>query len=621
MSGAISAPSPHAPGSPVVRVFGAHPFHTDADLLALGFAADGTLWSIEEPGVLRRWDLDGRRQLGWHHLEELATLWAFAPAALHLASASDDLSVWEVAAGTLAASWPQACWVTAVAFSPDGGRLAAGHDDGFVRLWDWRDQRLLREFQGHRSAVSALAFDADGRRLASAGEDKAIHIWDANTGKNKGDLLGHTDRVPALAWHPDGRRLYSAGWDTTARVWDVERFEPLILLNTHAAQVHTLALSPDGGRLACADSANVVHVWDTGCNREVSVLPPQAGEVRALAFSADSRRLASGGLERVVHVWDSDRAADDEATADPQTTRSGVAVSPDSRRLVTLGAGAALGVWLTEDAAPAAGLQGAGLLRAFAASPDGKWIAGGLAVDERTGPTDATAGLWDAATGRRVALLEGHAGPVTALAFSPDSGLLATGGFRGGDVWLWSIPDGQPALLIPSAADDSMVEALAFHPARRILAVGGVDGTTAGDLDGRVAVWDVEERRQIAVFRGGAVGVAFHPNGLRLAAASLAQTVRVWDLDGSELAAEWPVHEDAVRCVAYSPDGRLLATGGDDHTVRLWDADNGSPRGLAELDTQVKALCFSPDGRRLYTGNGNASCYELDVPRLLAEGE
>ena len=613
------SPSPTAPMSYVARVFGAHPFHTDGDLLALGFAADGSLWSVEEPGVVRRWDLDGRRQLGWHHLEELATLWAFSPGARYLVSASDDLSVWETAAGDLAASWPQACWVTAVAFSPDENVLAAGYDDGAVRLWDWRKQQLIREIPAHKSAVSALAFSADGGRLASAGEDKAIHVWDVKTGAKTGSLLGHTDRIPALVWHPDGRRLYSAGWDTTARVWDVDSCEPIILLNSHAAQVHTLALTGDGGLLACADSANTVHVWDASRNREASVLRPQSREVRALAFSPDGRRLASGGLERIVHIWDSGKALDDEPTADPQATRTCVALSPDSRRLATLGAGATLGVWRTEDATPGPGLEGAGVLRAFAASPDGRWIAGSRAVDEVAGTEEATVGLWEAAAGRRVTLLEGQAGPVTALAFSADSALLATGGFRSGDVWLWSIPDGRPLLVIPGAAEKLPVEALAFHPNKRVLAVGGMDWT-AGGLDGSVTLWDVEPPRKLAVLHGGAAGLAFHPDGRRLAVASLVQTVRVWDLDDNRLAAEWPAHNDAVTCVAYSPDGRLLATGGDDHTVRLWDADTGAPRGLAELDTQVKALCFSPDGRWLYTGNGNASCYELDVPRLLAEG-
>ncbi len=151
-------PSFTAPSTHITRVFGAHPFHTDGDLLGLAFAADGSLWSVEEPGVVRRWDLDGRRQLGWHHLEELATVWAFSPGAHHLASATDDLSVWDVAAGELDASWPQPCWVTAVAFSPAADVLAAGYDDGRVRLWNWRNQAPLREVEAHRSAVSAVAF-------------------------------------------------------------------------------------------------------------------------------------------------------------------------------------------------------------------------------------------------------------------------------------------------------------------------------------------------------------------------------------------------------------------------------------------------------------------------------
>src|SRR5215472_15417599 len=63
--------------SAILRVYGAHPFHTDGDLLALAFAPDGTLWSVEDAGVLRRWDLAAQQQIGWHHLEELATLWSF----------------------------------------------------------------------------------------------------------------------------------------------------------------------------------------------------------------------------------------------------------------------------------------------------------------------------------------------------------------------------------------------------------------------------------------------------------------------------------------------------------------------------------------------------------------
>src|SRR4051812_23164899 len=76
--------TPHPPSlaeNPPLRVFGARPFHTDGDLLALAFAADGGLWSVEEPGVLRRWDVDARRQTALHALDEVATLWAFSRSA------------------------------------------------------------------------------------------------------------------------------------------------------------------------------------------------------------------------------------------------------------------------------------------------------------------------------------------------------------------------------------------------------------------------------------------------------------------------------------------------------------------------------------------------------------
>ncbi len=606
----LEAPDPR-------RVFGSRPFHADGDLLALVFAPDGTLCSVEEPGMLRRWEVDRLQQRDYRHLEEAATVWGFSADARLVAAGSTDVSIWDVATGESRGSWDLPSWLTVLAFNPQGTLLATGHDDGSVLLWEVVGGRLLGELQAHPRAVSALAFDARGAQLASAGEDRLIQLWDVVTGTATGRLEGHTDRIPALAWHPDGTRLYSAGWDTTARVWDVARGEPLILLNSHAAQVTTLALSPDGSLLACADSSQAIHIWDTTNHKTLAVLPPQAAEIKALAFSADSQRLAAGGGERVIRLWDRRRGLEGQPEADPMLTRTCLAVSPDGNRLLSLAAGTALRIWDVASGHSLLERMDAGVLRAFAAGPDGRWAA----VSAATSGNGATAdlALWDLETGRRERALVGPRGPVTALAFRGDGKELATGGREGGDVWIWQVPAGEPRLLIPDAVGPCSVEALAYHPKGQLLAVSGVDWLATGGGNGHVALWDVPRRRLVNRLLGGATCLAFHPTGDLLATATLGQSILLWDVEGGNIIAELLDHDENVTCLAFSPDGQLLVSGSDDRSVRLWDSA-GELLSVLELDTQVKALVFSPDGRFLFTGNGNTSCYQLDVNWLRGAG-
>jgi WD40 repeat protein len=601
----------------VVRAFGLRPFHTDGDLLAIGFTPDGTLWSVEEPGVLRNWDLHAQKQTEWHPLEEIATLWSFNASSRLVAAGSDELSIWVCPTGEQLANWTVPSWTTAMAFSPDSQLLATGHDDAVLRLWDWHGPSLAQELHGHSMPISALAFSPDGQRLASAGEDRIIRIWSLPSGQLLGCLVGHTDRIPTLAWHPDGRRLVSAGWDTTARVWNTETFEPIILLNSHAGQVHTLAFSPEGRLLACADSASSVHIWDFDNSRTIGVLRDQARECTCLAFSPDGQRLAGGGADHVISIWDAKRELEPELIGSPQLSQTYLAAAPDGQRVLSLGAGTALRIWDALTTESILQLQETSALRAFALSPDGQWIAASLSPAEN--PDRPLLALYQAAAGQRQAVLDGQKDPVTTFAFSPDSRQVASASFQGTDVWLWGVPEGEPLLLIPNAADACSIDTLAFHPQGRLLAVTGIDYMSTSGSDGLVVLWDLVDRKEVRRFRGGATRAAFAPAGNKLAVCSLVQSIRLWDLTTGKLANELLGHLEAVTCVAYSPDGRWIASGGDDRTVRLWDAATGNPLGVVELDSQIKAVAFSADGRNLYTGNANTSSYQLNVKQLAAE--
>ncbi len=618
-SAVSSSSDVNKPVASVVRVFGESRFHTDGDVIALAFCADGTLWSLDEPGVLRQWNEAGQ-QLTYHFLSDLETLWCFGPDARLLASASDDLAIWQVAAGRVIRALSQPSWVTALAFRGDSRLVATGHDDGIVRLWSVGQEQLLREFAHHERPISALAFSPQGNRLASAGEDKIVYIWDLESDEPLGTLVGHTDRIHALAWHPQGQRLVSGGWDTTARFWDTTTFEQVLLLNYHAPQVMALAFSPDGQFLASADSQDVIYLWDFTQSRPAARLESIQGQLLCLAFSPNGHRLASAGTGRVIHLADlrqlpspsrkASRLAPARTSLQPQGMR--LALSPDGARLAS-SEGPVLQVWDTTSNQALWQAEEKAVLRSLAYSPDAHWIAGGS--------DNASIRLWDAANQQLRATLTHYQQPdsVTALAFAPDSKTLAAASATGMAVWLWDVAHQEPVLLIPDALDGCTIEALAFHPLGGLLAVGGIDWLATGGSDGAVSVWDVAERCEVATFPGGTMSIAFHPSGRYLASTSLVKSICVWDVEGRQLMTEWTAGEENVTCLAYSPDGRWLASGGEDQTLRLWDAATGKLVSSAELNTHIQVLIFSRNSRFLFTGNGNRTCYQLDVQRLLRE--
>jgi serine/threonine protein kinase len=113
-------------------------------------------------------------------------------------------------------------FVNAVAWSPDGKKIASASADTNVQVWNAGTGSNILTYRGHSSKVNAVAWSPNGKRIASASDDQTVQIWNAITGETIFTYQGHTKGVSSVAWSPNGTRIASASYDATVHVWNVE---------------------------------------------------------------------------------------------------------------------------------------------------------------------------------------------------------------------------------------------------------------------------------------------------------------------------------------------------------------------------------------------------------------
>jgi WD40 repeat protein len=471
--------------------------------------------------------------------------------------------------------------IRALAFSPDGKRLASGsiYPENSARLWDLTSGREIALLRGHRNEVTSVAFSPDGTRLASASLDQTARLWDGLTGREIATLQGHRGQVYHVAFRPEGRHVVTNSLDGTLRVWDAAAGELVAVLHGHAAGVWASVFSPDGALLTSASADGTVRLWDMALAERSGVLRGHTSYVYDVAFSPDGSRAASAAWDGTVRLWDPTLCLQShtplQLPGEARPIVSGVCFRPDGKQLASASGDDHVLLW---DAA-------SGTLLRKLRCPVGDWrLYAGVAFNLTgtmlaAGGSDGLIRLWGAEGDEPVATLSGHEGTVGDVAFRPDGALLASGGVDM-TVRLWDVAARKPMVVL--RGHTGIVERVAYSADGRLLASASQDKT--------VRLWKTATGQALAVLPHGSIvyGVAFNPSGTRLAAGCADNTIRLWDVGVARRAggkeapdaevAELRGHDAYVHDVDWSPDGTRLISGSGDFTVRIWDSLSAQER-------------------------------------------
>ncbi len=371
----------------------------------------------------------------------------------------------------------------------------------------------------------------------------------------------------------------------------------------HAGDVLAVAWSQDGAFFVTGSEDGTAKIWDARSLKLSRTLAAHPGGVWDVALSPDGRTVYTCGADEKLRAWDVPSGEERRVLDAPLVAV--VDCSRDGRRLAT---GHGHGWVAIYDAATGA------IERTIHAHEDGLWTFalspdGGRLL---TGAQDGTIRLWDTATKEMVRELERSDREIAAVAFSLDGTRIATGGFdRKARLW-----DAATGALLATFDARNFVLGLAFFPDGQRLATASL-GSAIGGAN-TIKLWDLADQTLLREFQrigGRASSVAISPDGRRLLSGNagnagmfippLMRSV-VWDAEAGREIARLEGQARIVRRFGVDPAAPRIVLALDDKTIRLWDAATGQGTlFLRAPQAEFTSVAFGPGGATLATGDSS----------------
>ncbi|MBL8899382.1 MAG: protein kinase [Planctomycetes bacterium] len=475
------------------------------------------------PERVARWPTPLMR---WKRESSVIHALAFGVGDVLASTSMGGIWIWSPSQRRSLATLPIAGNAWGLCFDPLGQRVAAGANDGVIRVFDLARGGAPQEFHGHTGRVTSLAWSTDGRQLASASLDRTLRVWEAD-GRPASIHLGHSGGVRCLAFLPGNRRIISAAGDRTdctVRLWDV--------------------VGEGVRRLQMPGGHRSVHI----------VAAPERRWCASFSYAPEQIFLATGSLDRNDLTW---------RRVVARTSSLELDVSPDGRSVV------------------------------LAAEE------GALLFDFEELQRRAPEGEQELESLKPSVVLRTGSAPASAVAFGPDHLLLV--GHRDGSLVLWDCAEAR-ILERHSIAGGPILDAVISADGERFAALTSTRCEVYDQATGALgdSGWSLVEGTAIGLSRDGRL-LAF-ANGAK------EPRITVRDLGAGRELGEIRGPTDVVTGLAFSPDGARLAASSEDRVLRLWDPASGMlALTLHDQGYRMKSVAWSTSGEELLSSGRDGS--------------
>ena len=239
-------------------------------------------------------------------------------------------------------------WARSLVFLPQNGQLAAGLFDNSVKFWNISNTQALKTLEEPEGWVRSLSISRNGSLIAAASDDDTIRIWQTSNDK-LALVLNDVTGVRVAALSADGNLIAGALSDNSVRVWNVANGELLYTFTGHTDWPRCLAFSPNGQTLASCGFDRTIRLWNLSDGSLMRVLEGHKSSILGIAFSPDGQTIASGSVDQTVRLWNVRDGSALKVLQGHSDFVYAVAFSPDGKTLASGGGDNTVRLWSLED--------------------------------------------------------------------------------------------------------------------------------------------------------------------------------------------------------------------------------------------------------------------------------